>query len=368
MKYLIISGILCLGLSVFALKNAEKGNFAYSSNSMLLDADLAIEKTAFASLGTPYNTLVPFNITVRNLSGADATNILIEDYIPEGYYFLPADNPGWLYDDSDPLNPIAYQTITSILSPGNNVILTLNLRLKDSQDPNGWENVVQITSAEDTLGGAITDTNPNNNTASFTLEVFDLALTKELVTTGTYEWGDMLDFKIKVYNQGNVPAINTTIIDWKPEGYSFTFPNNPGWVGATSSPVYIFPNPIPPGEADSVMIRLELLQTMFDRFAWNNYAEIGDAEYPAGTFVGNLDSDSDPLSNTATENSVRPGDPDDNNILGNGPSVGEDEDDHDPAGLDIFDLAIKKERVSSPPNYAYIQQAEYEITVYNQGI
>lgn len=46
------------------------------------------------------------------------------------------------------------------------------------------------------------------------VNVFDLALKKELVTAGPYTNGQALTFNITVYNQGNVDATNVVITDY----------------------------------------------------------------------------------------------------------------------------------------------------------
>ncbi len=62
------------------------------------------------------------------------------------------------------------------------------------------------------------------------------------------------------------------------------------------------------------------------------------------------------------------GDADDDNMNGAGPNPiqDEDEDDHDPACVDVFDLALKKVETSTGP-YKYGDQVTFTYTVYNQG-
>ncbi|MBL0100665.1 MAG: DUF11 domain-containing protein [Saprospiraceae bacterium] len=97
---------------------------------------------------------------------------------------------------------------------------------------------------------------------------------------------------------------------------------------------------------------------------WDNYAEINSATDPSGNPV--TDADSTPDSNPGNDNPVTPGDPDDNNINGGGPSVGQDEDDHDPAAPSIIDVALRKTTITAGP-YVYGQTVSFNIDVINQG-
>ncbi|MEZ4906444.1 MAG: hypothetical protein R2771_02105 [Saprospiraceae bacterium] len=109
-----------------------------------------------------------------------------------------------------------------------------------------------------------------------------------------------------------------------------------------------------------------MVQTDGGLKSWDNYSEIiftyNDNSEDATTW----DADSNPGSDSAHERDVRPGDPDDDNIDGHYIPDGTDEDDHDPAGLDIFDLALNKIETSTGP-YRYGDQVTFTYNVYNQG-
>jgi hypothetical protein len=100
---------------------------------------------------------------------------------------------------------------------------------------------------------------------------------------------------------------------------------------------------------------------------WINYSEIGSADNdndpntPAPT-----DADSTPGSNTPQENTVTPGSTDDDNVNGGGPNAGQDEDDHDPAGPRLYDVALKKTTTATGP-FSFGQIVKFDLTVYNQG-
>ncbi len=366
MKTLLYASLLSVCLCAYSF-NIHKGEIdnRINSSAQFLDADLTLTKSTIAALGTKYGTNVPFNLTITNNSLIEVREVMIEDLIPEGYEFNFGNNTGWSYD---PGSRIASYTHMPVINPGEFAIVTLNLILGPSMDINGWLNRAEIIGAigEDDL--PITDSNPDDNKDSLAVEVLDLALKKELMTAPEYCWDQDMDFLVTIYNQGNTDARFVQIRDYKPEGYFFNMADNSGegWV----QDVDTFKNTIniiPAGGFVEIPLVLQLKQDMFDGLAWDNYAEVASMADYTGAQANDKDADSTPGSNSTYENMVRPGDPFDDEIFGNGEGVGEDEDDHDVAGPEIFDLAIRKERVSSPPSYSYTQEVENEITVFNQG-
>ncbi|MBK8405620.1 MAG: DUF11 domain-containing protein [Saprospiraceae bacterium] len=62
------------------------------------------------------------------------------------------------------------------------------------------------------------------------VNIFDLALRKTVVTGGPYTYGQDIDFKITVFNQGNLTAKNISVVDYVPAGYQFIAGGvNAGW-------------------------------------------------------------------------------------------------------------------------------------------
>ena len=62
-----------------------------------------------------------------------------------------------------------------------------------------------------------------------------------------------------------------------------------------------------------------------------------------------------------------PGDINDDVIIGDYINENEDEDDSDPAGIDIFDLALRKTIVSVAPTFDYSQTIDFLLEIFNQG-
>ena len=158
-------------------------------------------------------------------------------------------------------------------------------------------------------------------------------------------------------------AENIVISDYLPDGYSFV--NNNGW---TSVGPGLLQNTVagPLGPGASVPLTLQLtLTTGTTGVSWDNYAEVSSSEDDEGVDRSD-DADSVLDTNENNDNPVLPGDTDDNNIQGGGPNADEDEDDHDPAGLDIIDIALNKTVTTAGP-YSYGQTVSYDIVLTNEG-
>ncbi|MBP6238077.1 MAG: DUF11 domain-containing protein [Saprospiraceae bacterium] len=330
--------------------------------------DVALVKDISPASPPPYSygSPVTYVITVSNQSNEAVYNVEIEDDLPAGFSFAP--NNGWL--ESSP--GILTNTIAGPIAPGGSSFVELILTPIPSNLPNAYVNQAQVTGFEDENGDPIgdrdIDSDPGNGPSGGTeddddnavIEIFDLALQKRLVTTPPYSYGQTHTFEIEVFNQGNVPATNIIVKDYIPAGYSYVANN--GWTGAYPNIQNTIAGPIAQGSSAVLTLELTLQPTGSGDFT--NYAEIAAGNGPSGP---GFDADSNPDSDTGDERDVDPGDPDDDNINGGGPNAGEDEDDHDPAGPSIFDLALTKTVDTALPSYSYGQNVMYTITVFNQG-
>ncbi|MBK6783165.1 MAG: hypothetical protein IPG79_04970 [Saprospiraceae bacterium] len=108
------------------------------------------------------------------------------------------------------------------------------------QPGTAWTNIAQVVSMEDEDGDDVSDddidSDPNNDDPTEddqddeTLNVFDLALRKQLTTAPPYNYGQLHTFTVQVFNQGNVAATNIIVNDYVPAGYGFAANN--GWTSA----------------------------------------------------------------------------------------------------------------------------------------
>jgi uncharacterized repeat protein (TIGR01451 family) len=367
--------------------------------------DVALNKTTTATGPFSIGQVVKFDIAVFNQGNFPVRNIKVADYIPSGFKFRGTENFGvWTYDA---LSGNATTTIAQTLLPGQSTTVPIYLEVQPitSNFATGWTNRAEIYSFEDTSGNNVSsmdidsnpDANPNNDPGGEPdgpsddyvggdgtgpigggpastdeddadperIEIFDLALRKEVVTPGPYHYGNLIEFNITVFNQGNEPATNVMITDYIPVGYTFAASDNTGWIGAAPTPTYAIPGTIAPGASVTVKIYLRIIQTTGGEKDWINYSEIIRAADSDGIDRTTWDLDSNPGSNNPTENAVEPGDPADNNITSN--NKGGEEDDHDPAGIEIFDLAQRKLTVNQTGPFTYGDQVTYTIEVFNQG-
>ncbi|HHH53741.1 MAG TPA: DUF11 domain-containing protein, partial [Bacteroidetes bacterium] len=364
--------------------------------------DLALRKI-INSIYYPfeYGDVIPFKLTVYNQGSIEAKNIKITDKIECGYEFVLANNPGWV--ENALTNTVEY-TITQSLAPGASMDVTLNLVVNQCVEPgDSWNNQAEISYAEDFEGNDMSDddfdstydtdfTNDPGGTPDTAeddmitgdgkngpgngydeeeddhdvarMHVFDLALKKNLMDNDPH-YGDTLTFNITIFNQGNDDATNVDIKDYEPEGFVFDPTLNPGWSGNIYTGLnYTYNGTILAKDSATVELKLVMVGTDGGDSHWLNYAEISDADNATNPNFIYLDPDSTPNSNTATEQSVKPGDPDDDNIYAI--DKGGKEDDHDPAGVWVYDLALKKEIVTPGP-YFHGDTVEFKVTVFNQG-
>ncbi|MBK8624415.1 MAG: HYR domain-containing protein [Saprospiraceae bacterium] len=204
------------------------------------------------------------------------------------------------------------------------------------------------------------------NIGSFGPCTFDLALRKTIVTPTSppYKYGDVLQYRIEVFNQGTIPAANINVIDYKPAGLEFVAAQNLDWFLNTNAYSEAFiSGPILPGASTFIDIYYRIIMNSGNNNAWTNFAEITYAEDNMGNDRSNYDTDSTPDKNPNNDVGGQPDTANDNRLDGNGV---DDEDDHDGASFNIFDLALTK-TIATPPPYTFGQNIQFDITIYNQG-
>lgn len=343
--------------------------------------DLELSKSTIAAGISSYGVPIPFNITISNTGLSDVTNVEVVDYVPAGYDFVSSDNPDWSFDI---LTGQATRTIVGPIEAGVDSLLTIFLRPVPVLNAADWVNAAEIAGARDINGSDINalDTDSNYDSTQGNMDaleddydeasvfVYDLALRKALSPSMTsYTYGDDIDFILTVFNQGSDTVRDVQVREFFAEGFVYNQSANAaaGWLDDEPIPYAILPDLIAPGDSASIVVRLELSQMMFDGRAWDNYATIDSAFTTAGVALID-DADSTPGTNSISENSVLPASSDDDNILGGGPSAGEDEDDHDVASIEIFDFALTKVREATvTPSFSYGQTVIFNNTVFNQG-
>ena len=360
--------------------------------------DLALTKFYNDPYPHYYGDVIHFQLNVFNQGSIAVKDIQLTDYVPAGYIFDAALNPDWTFDAG---TRKATSLITSTVAPGSSYTRFINLKLTDSyQAGDDWVNGAEISAFRDYLGNdktgndfdstndQIMNNDPGLDETDFVVgdgkngpghgypkieddadlaivPVFDLALRKTLVTPGPYAYGDNITFTVNVFNQGNEPAESIVLRDFIAPGYSFDSGLNPGWTFLAGVLTYNLPGVLNPDNSTSVNVVLTLERTDGGYDNWTNYCEILSALNPDQ--VHNVDADSYPGSDAANERSVKPGDPDDDVINEQYINFSEDEDDHDPAGIKVFDLAIRKGITTLGPTYDYGQIIDFKLEIFNQG-
>lgn len=377
--------------------------------------DLALIKERSTALSSfNYGEPIAYEITVVNQGNVAATDIVLVDSLPCGAMFEQALNPGWAYDATTNLATFTVSSLTPRTSTNTDhifvgeLILTVIGCVEDQET--AWTNYLEIAQATTSDGvqfveidgvfdtnfandpGGIPLTDSDNNLDGIGIEdednhdvellqVYDLALKKELITQGPYTEGQDLDFRIRVYNQGNIVIEDLIVEDFIPEGFGYDPAVNApfGWTTSYSTVVGGTPTTFPDTlnvmegifldteDSVDITIRLTLELDGQDISDWYNYAHI----WVATDTIGNSrfdDADSNPFTPTAAEFAVIPDSPNDNNIFSPGKSAmpAVEEDDHDVANVSFFDLALTKTATSTPT--AYGQDVTFDIVVKNEGV
>lgn len=360
--------------------------------------DLALTKSYNDLYPHYYGDTIHFELKVYNQGSIEANNIEVTDYVPSGYIFENGINPDWTYDAN---TGMAVTTIANSLLPGDTLSRFINLIVTDSYEMgDDWNNEAEISAAQDYTGAdqtgndfdstndQISNNDPGLDDPDFvggdgkfgpgfgypqieddadlaTIPVFDLALRKKMLTPPTYVYGDNITFEIEIFNQGNQVADQIVINDYVALGYSFNPALNPGWSYVAGLATYNLPGQLNPDVSTTVNIVLTMERTDGGYDNWVNYGEIASANNPDG--LHNIDADSNPNSNTQHERDVKPGDPNDDFVRGQFISENEKEDDNDPAGMEVFDLALRKTIATVGPTFDYGQTIDFMIEVFNQG-
>jgi len=372
--------------------------------------DLAQRKTTVAAGPFRYGDVVKFTYEVFNQGSVQASSVKVKDFIPCGLRYINASNNtlGWAFDA---VSGDAVITLPGAIVPGASVTVDIFLQVIPciANSNTAWTNIGEITSANsddpdspptdidstpdndpDNDPGGEPDSpnddeitgdpnNPNNPDAPQDeddhdpqrIEVVDLALNKKLITAGPYKYGQIIDFNIEVFNQGNVTLNNIEVVDYLSEGFDYDPSINPGWSGTAPQIYTIIAGPLAPEASTIVTVRLKLVQTNGGGKIYTNGAEISGMDDNDGDPRDNDDADSTPDDNPDNDNPVTPGDPNDDEITEspNDPNTpgDDDEDDSDPAGPKIFDLALRKVQLTAGASFSYGQTVMYGIQVYNQG-
>ena len=367
---------------------SQGGNHGFDIGVCLardLEFDLALMKTlSSTSNSVQFGDDVTFTITVINQGDLPAATVDIADHIPAAFDFNAALNPGWALS-----NGVAMTTISNL---GSGQSQSVNITLTVNGNSTDFVNFAEIAGAFDSTGNQLNDIDstadmdPDNDVGGDVetptddlvnddgtideddhdpamVYIFDLALRKTIQNPATtYLVGDIIEFKITVFNQGNIDASNVEVVDYLPQGLSFDASLNPSWsVDGAGNIVYAHNADIPAGASISIPFFVEIPPNL-NPTGLVNEAEISSSD--AVGFPNAQDFDSNPDLINSNDNGGLVGGNTDNLITDNG---GLDEDDHDPASFNVdrFDLALIKTTLQDA--VAIGDTVTFTITVFNQG-
>jgi len=301
--------------------------------------DLALRKSIdITATPGPYEqgSNITYVIEVFNQGTLDANNIEVTDYIPTGMSYVSSPDFG---------STAPHTATIAFIAAGTSATVEITLQIDPDFMGTSLSNNAEITAddgddADSTPAsedGTVTD--PNDDDIDDTdggddydsgvievVQVYDLALTKELNTTATpgpFVPGSEVVFTITIYNQGTLNASNVEVTDYIPVDMSLSANDTNGWVVQASGDASVVVPSVLAGNSTSVDIVLTI-DTAFSGLEITNWAEIsaddGDdqdsdadnANFSTGGEVDNLDND---------------------NVIDN--SNG-DEDDHDPTFIEVF--------------------------------
>ena len=331
--------------------------------------DLALKKELVSS-GTPQiGDIVQFRISVTNEGNLTATRFTVSDFIGNGFTFDSSLNAGW----TESAGTIYFEDNTALL-PGQSRDYLVNLGLLIGNQYS-YLNISEISESEDENGltDSDIDSTPDDDMSNdpageddiddAQVKILDLALRNELRgNTLVHQAGDCVYFEMTIYNQGNTVAENISVVNYSMTDMIFDPAYNVDWTYSVGIG-YINSNipSLQPGQSHVIDIKY-CVDPNRTTGQIVNYAEIAGAG--AENCPGAQDFDSTPDNISTNDPGGVPGSAEDNDISGDG-SI--DEDDHDPAyiNLEFLDLALVKQ--TAKKNVLPGELVTYTITVFNQG-
>ena len=317
--------------------------------------DLALRKTISDNSVAPYQPgdVVTFDVEVFNQGNVSAFNIELIDYIPTGLTLNDSDWTDLGNGSATLVTPIPFLEdststvvpITFIINQNAQGISVTNiaeitaadndndpnnepLEDEDSNPDNDPGNDVQVDDEIDNGNNDEDDQDP----AVLKISVFDLALTKVIniaSSPGPYNPGDDVSFILTLFNQGNVDATDVVISDYIPEGFTLNQSLSPGFIFVANNLQTTVSN-LAAGTTMSVGLTL----TIDPNYTGN--CLINSAEITSATNADGIVDQDDPISNTNDGSNPELGS--DNDIADDsngGMDNPNDEDDYDPAKVDI---------------------------------
>ena len=348
--------------------------------------DLALRKTVVSAPLAKYGEDIEFEIEVFNQGEQDAQNIEITDYLSSAYEFNTDKNPGWELQGNS-----AIYKVSNTLVSGSSTKVPIIVTLKKNFAFPTLINYAEISYAENTDGivpvdiDSKPDNDPTNDNGGqidtqtddlitddgvideddhdpAIVRIMDLALRKTTAQVDPVKLGQKVLFEIEVFNQGNVDAYDIKVVDYLPSSLALSADDDNGWTLSGTTAYVTIPGALPAGQSIVIEILVEVVGNEFGSMLINA-AEITEVKDESGVSIADRDLDSTPNDVMDDDMGGDPFGPSDNVITDDGQI---DEDDHDPAYVPVFDLALKKE-LAVQRSYKPGEDIPFNITVINQG-
>jgi len=367
---------------------------------------------------------IKFEVIVENQGTVPATNIDIKYTIPNGFDYINVN------DDLDPVwdenSDCATATIDETLGIGEKdtlcIYLTIDNVATEDVTEESWTTFAEISAFEDPEepGEDKSDVdstpdsdptndpggNPDDDTDNETggdgsgdpddetedsdpdldeddhdpaiIYICDAATIIYTDDEGPFQYFDTVKFNVVVFNQGNGDITNVELNDVLGQGLVFVdSPLNTAeeWTGDDDLVSTTMTTILEPGESDTICLELQLVDMLpFDEDAYLQIVEIESFEDPENPGDPKEDIDSTPDDDPENDSGGNPDDNTDDETDGEGGDPNDpddtdpiqDEDDHDPVMIGVFDLALNKIIREDKP-YAPGEKVLFDITIFNQG-
>jgi len=332
--------------------------------------DLALNKVLTNPAGglVAPGDMVTFTITVYNQGSVDAYNIEITDYIPAELTLADSD---WTVVGNN-----AVTVIPGPISVGGSLPIEITFTVNPNIE-GAVLNTAEISNAEDENGdippdndstpdddqfndGMVVDNEINNNggdeddhdIAMVEVGVADLAIRKVVLSEAPFLPGDVVMYGITVFNQGSLTAYNVGVIDYIPNGLILADAN---WTAVSANEATTnIAGPIIPGGSSTLIISLQIDPNIdITTASLTNYTEITGSENQDGSEQNDVDStpDTDPFNDGSISDDAI------NNENG-------DEDDHDPA---VIDLCLLSCSITEVNNISCFNEVDGSFTIEGIG-
>ncbi|MBK8625464.1 MAG: DUF11 domain-containing protein [Saprospiraceae bacterium] len=304
------------------------------------ECSLRISKKVNNQNEVKINDVVTFAISVVNNGTRVISEVDITDKLPVGYIFDPSNNVGWAIE-----NGLLKYTYDQRLTQGQTATTNLNLTFAKNISNFQFNNEAKISGAKDGSGKTISDITscfvlPEDGFSNDLPKVCDLALKHTTDQVLLNLPNRAVTFTTTICNQGTIDAASYQITNYLNSTLDFDPSINTGWLISSDLTrlTYDENKVLLPGECRDYKLYGRVKEGI-TASKIENYAEI--SRNACSNLTSNDDFDSTPDNISDNDKGGQPNTANDNKMDDHGDT---DEDDHDPATVNLFlyDLSLTK--------------------------